>query len=318
MRWFDRFRGAAEPSSKASSEPATTPTSQGGKALPVAEPGASPATMKFLSRVAELQAVPALASRLLQTLDDPLASADAIARDVRMDQGLMSTLLRLANSAFYNASGQVRDITEAIVVLGYDTTRQLVLGRLSRQVLRKNDDWQKTLWRHALATALGAQACAREVRGLTVAYAFTGGLLHDIGKAVMHEAFAEQCEEVWKKMGPTDRSEEAEHSQFETDHTQVGAELLRMWQFPAMYQHVARYHAGGPGAASAKDRRLVSIVALGGAVASWLGYDAVPEREGPDPNEHPAINELCGSSYLVEQIQRHIETELAPLVDIFG
>jgi putative nucleotidyltransferase with HDIG domain len=231
----------------------------------------------------------------------------------------MAMILRLANSAFYRSSGQVRDITESIVVLGYDATRQLVLGRLSRSVLRKNDTWQKALWRHALATALGAQACAREVRGVTVGYAFTAGLLHDIGKAVMHEAFPEACVKVWKLAGGSGHSDEVERAQFGTDHNQVGAALLNGWRFPRMYEQVAQLHSGAAGVAdNPKDQRLVSITALGGAVATWLGHGAVPEQKGPDPHDHPAILELAGGTALVDSMAAHIERELGPFLDIFG
>jgi putative nucleotidyltransferase with HDIG domain len=272
--------------------------------------------------VTELRAVPGVASRLLQTLDDPAASIDVISQEVSRDQALMAMILRMANSAAYRSSGQVRDITESIVVLGFDTVRQLVLGRLSRQVLRKNDVWQKTLWRHALATALGAQACARQVRGVTVGHAFTAGLLHDIGKAVMHEAFPVECEQVWSQRGnDARRSDELERERFGTDHTEVGAQLLGIWQFPAMYQYAARLHATSSGLASVgnpKDQRIVTIVEVAGAVASSMGHDAVPERKGPDPRGHAAIAALGETAALVDSIEAHVAQELGPLLDIFN
>jgi putative nucleotidyltransferase with HDIG domain len=293
----------------------------GAEPSPQAMPEASPACKKFLRQVEELGAIPGMASRLLQMLDDPKTSTDAIGQEVCRDQGLMSMVLRMGNSAIYGASGQVRDITEAIVVLGYDTTRQIVLGRLSRQVLRKNDDWQKALWRHALATALGAQVCARAVKGVTIAHAFTGGLLHDIGKAVMHEASPDQCVQVWRRVAQEGcPSADAELDHFGTDHTEVGAELLKTWNFPQIYQHAARYHAyrAKAVAVSPKEQRLVSIVALGGAVASSMGYDAIPDRSGVEAHEHPAIAQLLASPSLVDTMKAHVEKELAGLAEVFG
>jgi putative nucleotidyltransferase with HDIG domain len=327
MGWFDRLRGRGAPAAVAgpSGRPTTagtqTSTPRDPRAPPSATParGPSPESAKFLKRVGELEAMPGVASRLLQALDDPSVGVDVISQEVRRDQALMAMVLRMANSAFYKSSGQVRDITESIVVLGYDTTRQLVLGRLSRQVLRKNDVWQKTLWRHALATALGAQACARQVRGVTVGHAFTAGLLHDIGKAVMHEACPDECVDVWKTLATSNRpSDEVEREQFGTDHTEVGAELLRIWQFPPMYENAARLHSRAASPLSdQKDQRIVSIVALSGAVASWLGHDAAPDRKGSEPREHPAIADLGAAPGITEVMRSHIEKELRPLVDIF-
>jgi putative nucleotidyltransferase with HDIG domain len=327
MGWFDKLRGRAPRAARTSpSGPSTTATNQTSVARAPEAPssatpraGPSPASAKFLKRVGELEAMPGVASRLLQALDDPSVGVDVISQEVRRDQALMAMVLRMANSAFYKSSGQVRDITESIVVLGYDTTRQLVLGRLSRQVLRKNDDWQKTLWRHALATAFGAQACARQVRGVTVGHAFTAGLLHDIGKAVMHEACPDECVEVWKALATSNRpSDDVEREQFGTDHTEVGAELLRIWQFPQMYESAARLHsrAGGP-LSNQRDQRIVSIVALSGAVASWLGHDAAPDRKGAEPREHRSIADLGAGPAIIDVMRSHIEKELRPLVDIF-
>jgi len=72
---------------------------------------------------------------------------------------------------------------------------------------------------------------------------FTAGLLHDLGKEVMHEAFPNECVAVWKAPPSDAPSDEVERSQFGTDHTEVGAELLRRWQFPEMYQHAAQWHS---------------------------------------------------------------------------
>jgi putative nucleotidyltransferase with HDIG domain len=328
MGWFDKLfgRGArvarANPSRGPTTATTETPAPRAPRPPAVAPSptGPSPASAKFLKRIGELEAIPGVASRLLQALDDPSVGVDVISQEVRRDQALMAMVLRMANSAFYKSSGQVRDITESIVVLGYETTRQLVLGRLSRQVLRKNDEWQKTLWRHALATALGAQACARQVRGVTVGHAFTAGLLHDIGKAVMHEASPDECVSVWKTLATSNRpSDDVEREQFGTDHTEVGAELLRIWQFPPMYENAARLHSRVSSHLSGqKDQRIVSIVALSGAVASWLGHDAAPDRKGQEPRAHPAIAELGAAPAIIDVMRSHIEKELRPLVDIFS
>ena len=210
MGIFDSFR-------KTSSQPARPsrpqpPARQSGlrnsapavsSPLMVPEPASVPASaacLAILSRVKELEAIPGLAAGLLKVLDDPNSSGSAISSELRKDQGLMALVLRTANSSYYGSSGHVRDLTEAAVVLGLDTLRQLVLGRLSRLVLRKNDPLQKTLWRHALATAVAAEGCARSVKGVTVAHAFTGGLLHDLGKAVLSEAAPEAYADAWEVM----------------------------------------------------------------------------------------------------------------------
>src|SRR5207245_1105501 len=58
---------------------------------------------------------------------DPDSTSTELARIVLKDLGLASLLLRVANSARYNRSGRpVMSVTHAIILLGWDTVRNLV------------------------------------------------------------------------------------------------------------------------------------------------------------------------------------------------
>ncbi len=233
----------------------------------------------------------------------------------------MSMVLRTANSSAYGSAGQVRDITEAVVVLGFDTLRQLVLGRLSRTVLRRNDPLQKTLWRHALATALAAEACTRAIKGVTVAHAFTGGLLHDLGKAVLSEADPKLYAHVWELMSKDERpSDVIEREHLGTDHTEVGAAVLKMWQFPAIYQHAVLFHHAPASslAADEKERRLLSIVILADAVATWVGHGPRPARPIVALESHPMLEVLGTGRHVVDAMEAHLKSQLATLSGAFG
>ena len=45
-----------------------------------------------------------------------------------MDQGLCSKILRIVNSAYYGFPKRISTITHAIMILGFNTVRNLVLG----------------------------------------------------------------------------------------------------------------------------------------------------------------------------------------------
>jgi putative nucleotidyltransferase with HDIG domain len=278
---------------------------------------------KVLDGVKELDASSSLASRLLQLLEDPNAASNAIAAQIRMDLALSATVLRAANSAFYSrASGEVRDVTEALVVLGYDSIRQLVVGRLCRGLPRKQNETQQLLWRHALATGLGAQACARIVRGVTVGHAFTAGLFHDVGKTVLHDASSSTFGKIAELAASGRATDDIERELFGTDHAEVGAELLRRWRLPLAYESVTRFHhrfEKPPSELGDKERRLLHIVVLGGAVATHHGRGStVTGRGAVDLTAHPALQALRADASILETMQQQIARELSELEAIFG
>ena len=274
----------------------------------------------ILARVKDLEGVPVFVTRILQTIDDPKASPKEVGVEIAKDQAVLAMVLRTANSSYYRSSGQVRDVTEAIVVLGFDTVRQLVFGRLSKQVLRRNDAFQKTLWRHALAAAIAAQTCARRLKGVTVPHAFTAALLHDVGKGILHEATGVAYERLWKEAEEDPRpSDEVELERFGTHHADVGAELLTRWSFPAIYASVALYHHDPDAAKDADEKiqRMLAIVSLADAVALSLGHGLRPGRPIEELVSHPMLRRLRGDRPLIDQMAADVEAELKGLEGIF-
>jgi len=279
--------------------------------------------LRALARVKNVEAVPTFAGPVLQALDDPDASPNAICQEIAKDQGLVTMVLRAANSSFYGARGQVLDVTQALVLIGYESVRQLVVARVSRVVQAGSDPLREMLWRHALASAIAAQACARTVKGVTVGHALTCGLLHDIGRAILLSAYPDEYRRVWEKMATDPRpSSEIERESLGVDHAEIGAALLRSWNLPPVYAAVTRVHAADvpdfAGGLSAKDARLRAIVALASGVASWLGHGRRPARPIAELTEHPSFDALGVSRELADTMAAAVEAELAAYAGIFA
>src|SRR5215468_7139043 len=79
-------------------------------------------------KLADLPPLPAVVSRIMQTINDPDTSAEEINRLITMDQGLSSKVLRIVNSSYYGFPKRISTITHAVVILGFNTVRNLVLG----------------------------------------------------------------------------------------------------------------------------------------------------------------------------------------------
>ncbi len=137
----------------------------------------------------EVPAVPELAERIRRAVDDPTNGAPEIARVVQADPAVAARLVRVANSALYAGKAPARNLREAVVRLGLQATRDLVVavtvqnlfssthGALRRRLL--------DVWRHSTHVAAVSFALARRLKAVDPERALLAGLLHDIGAAIL-------------------------------------------------------------------------------------------------------------------------------------
>src|SRR5687767_7752957 len=81
----------------------------------------------LVRRVTELAPLPAVAMHLLQLVNDDSTSAEDLASAISVDQALTATLLRVANSAYIAAGREITTVRDAVVLLGVDEVRKIVL-----------------------------------------------------------------------------------------------------------------------------------------------------------------------------------------------
>lgn len=191
------------------------------------------------------------ATRLLQLLAGKEHDNEAIINILKQDGVLSTKALALCNSAAFRLVAPVSSISQAVVYIGYDEVYRLVMAVTFGRALGSNlagyfiEDG--ALWRHSLLTALLAQTVIRTVRTSQVdpSVAYTAGLIHDIGKLVVSFALdADQQELIRDMVERGGRSlVEAESEVIGADHAEVGACLLRKWNFPeVLVEAVANHH----------------------------------------------------------------------------
>jgi putative nucleotidyltransferase with HDIG domain len=200
-----------------------------------------------LERINSLPTLPTVVMALNERLSNERASSEDVARVIEADQALASQVLRLANSSFFGFKNRIADIRQAVSLMGFSTIRDLalaasVLGKLRGG--RANALFSPArFWEHAIATAVAARALAGRVDPRTSDEAFTGGLLHDIGKIVLHIKFADEFHEALRRH----REEriplvEAEQTTLGFTHADVGYRLGKRWRFPLKLQEAILYH----------------------------------------------------------------------------
>ena len=201
----------------------------------------------LVRQVRDLPALPDAALRVMKLSEDPRAGAADIARALSTDQALTARILKLANSAFYGASRRVSTVTEAVVMLGMRTVRNMTVAIGCQPFLEKPLDGYALpagdLWKHSLCCGFAAQALAKRSGYRAAEEAFVAGLLHDIGKVVLNLYLTKLFATV---VGRAETQHmafmDAERSVLGFDHAQAGARVLEKWNLPPVLVSAVRGH----------------------------------------------------------------------------
>jgi putative nucleotidyltransferase with HDIG domain len=225
---------------------------------------------RFIAKVEDLPTLPRTVLRITELINDPRASAKDLARIITDDQVLTARLLKLVNSSFYGFQQRVATVTEAILLIGFDAIRSLLLTTSvfdlfpSRTTRSRRD--QEMLWDHSLACAVGAKAIGAAVRYDKLEELFVAGLLHDIGKIVemtlRPEDFAQIADRV---AGRRLLISAAEMEVLGCTHADIGRLLAERWNLPVKLVNIIAWHhtptAGGAFAVESSIVHLADILA---------------------------------------------------------
>ncbi|MDR2593050.1 MAG: HDOD domain-containing protein [Chitinispirillales bacterium] len=149
-----------------------------------------------IKTIANLPTLPHIASRLMQIVNSPSASADTVASLVSQDISLSAKVLRLANSAFYGIPRSVNTLNNAVIILGFKIIQTMVLSLTVFDMFADDENKppapfdRDAFWDHSLRCAVIARLLAHKRKrnyALDPEEAFCAGLLHDIGKVVMEQ-----------------------------------------------------------------------------------------------------------------------------------
>ncbi len=228
----------------------------------------------YIDRVKKLPPAPQLLPELLTLLNQPNIDSDRVVRLITYDPALTASVLQLCNSASQGSSRPVVQIDEAVVRLGFEHVYRLVAATLGARTLttKGNAINGDRLWKHSVATAIAAQAIARDL-GDDPNVAFTTALLHDLGKIILCDGSTDTYSNLVKEVEANQYSLlEAEKRVLGVQHSEIGGRLLARWKFPLNIVSGVWFHHYP---ASAKPyERWAAYVYLGDLVASLLGYSS--------------------------------------------
>ena len=227
---------------------------------------------QLMSQVGKLPAMPHVASMILELVSDSETSAHKLQQLIDADQVLAMRILKVANSALYSLPRKVQSLQQAIVMLGFNQIRSLVLAEAIENLFKgkatRGEFIEAMLWEHSVGCAMAAKVVAKKIDSPCCEEAFIAGLTHDVGKLIMLQAdpgrYNEIIQTIYNEYLPF---RDLERDCFGVDHAEVGAALAERWNLdPMLAESIASHHdedASGD---------LIDIVQMGNAIAWKSGW----------------------------------------------
>jgi putative nucleotidyltransferase with HDIG domain len=206
------------------------------------------ALKKIIGGIRTLPSLPVLYNLIVAEMQSPEPSLKNVGDLISQDVSMSAKILQLVNSALIGLPQKIADPQQAVVYVGIETLKSLVL---SFHVFSSLEDEAEScgfsvseMWRHSLMTSRLAKDIARAEKadGKEVEGAMIAGMLHDLGKLILLKVPG-KYKEVMEIIETTGcNSAEAEYTVMETSHSELGAYLLELWGLPGDVVETVAFH----------------------------------------------------------------------------
>jgi diguanylate cyclase (GGDEF)-like protein len=267
-----------------------------------------------------LPSLPSIAVKVLDLAQKEEVDIAEIARLISKDPALSGKILRTVNSSFYGRAQNVSTISHALVILGLQSVKTLVLGfsLVSNLSTSKSKGFRHIdYWRHSIFAATAARSIAGKLNIVQQEEAFLIGLLSDIGMLVLDQVLGEQYGEIVQKAASHVQLAEIENAEVQMTHAAVSGILAEQWKLPPLLAlPIAAHHS----AASVQDpqlKKLTEVVELAARCADVF-VDAEPAAAIADVRKIAKdVHGLDGTvaDELLKEIGEKTK-EIAPLFEI--
>lgn len=212
--------------------------------------------------------LPVTVMRLTAVTSNPASSAQDVMDVIITDQSLCLTVLKISNSVLFGRPRKVDSVKAAVSILGFNEVQRIALAKALinsfSKVAKQHKACIDKFWEHSFVCGMVARVMAQDLL-ISPDSAFMGGLIHDIGKLIMLETFADDYALDWMLSFSGEQLRNDELRMFSFTHDMVGGDLLRKWLFPEnLIAAVESHHCPD---AAATEKSLAAIIQLADLLA---------------------------------------------------
>jgi putative nucleotidyltransferase with HDIG domain len=228
---------------------------------------------KYILRMPSLSTT---VGKVLEICNNPATSPNDLNRVISLDPVLTGQVLRLINSAYYSLPNRITSLTRAIIMLGINTVKNLVLGTSVIGSLGGRESFKSlsmdNFWEHSLAVGVTAKTLAVR-KGMPTTEReefFVAGLLHDLGKIPLNNRFPDEYSSILNQAAERGRLvSDVEKEIIGFDHGIVGGMIADNWKLTPTLKNAMSYHHN-PQAVDENSRTVTTYVALGNIFANII------------------------------------------------
>lgn len=232
----------------------------------------------LIKKFTTTKTLPHIAIRLTRMISDENSTMQDFEKMIRMDPTLVLRLLRVVNSPYYGLRQKVDSISRAVVILGVNKLRNMIVTEALKDIFNESQDEaifsRNRLWLHCVAVSICSQMISERIFGQDGDNAFLCGILHDIGMIVEAQTTYDLFIKACLAIGSNSRSvTDHEKEIIGTDHCEVGRLLAKEWKLPFEVQQGIRNHHKD--LAEVTPSSVTGIIQTAEYIVSKMDYTAV-------------------------------------------
>jgi len=204
-------------------------------------------TLDILKNLESIPTLPAIVTKIIEIANDKNSTAKELNNLISHDQSLTARTLKLANSAYYGFPRTISKITEAIVVLGFNTVKGIALSASVCHMYKDTNEIlgfsPNKLWEHSVGVAICAELIAKKINFKDIEELFILGIIHDIGILIELEFLKSKLNTIlYRTKTEKQRLSIIEKEEIGINHAILGKKLAEQWKLPKIMGEVIAFH----------------------------------------------------------------------------
>jgi len=207
---------------------------------------------KIVSQIESLPSMPSIYTEIIEEMHSPDPSIQKVGEIISKDISMTAKILQVVNSVFFGLSRKIGSPQEAVILLGLETIKALVLSvKIFSEFSQKKFSWFNidSLFNHSMSVSTYTKTIARHEnldQGV-INNSLMAGLLHDLGKLILATNFQKPYQQILSNAQFSNQHLwDLEYAEFGTSHAEIGAYLMGLWRLDnPIIEAIAFHHCPG-------------------------------------------------------------------------